>query len=124
MRRGHKSQQQNSILLAAAILIQIPNCISNYLYSHKENLLVWLHIGFGFANGLLFWFFGSQFGPMGAAASYLATVALVLLPGEIMFCLNRHERIGALMPWHCCPQHTWNSEVIPPLLCKGFALFK
>jgi len=83
-----------SLLLAAVILAQIPNCISSYIYSHKENPLVWLHVGFGFANGLLVWHLGRLFGPMGAAAGYLATVALVLLPGEIII-FNRCRR-----EWH------------------------
>ena len=88
------SLSSTSLLLVAVILIQIPNCISNYLYSHKENPLVWLHVGFGFANGLLVWFLGSHFGPIGAAGSYLATVAIVLLPGEIII-FNRCRR-----EWH------------------------
>ncbi|MBL79571.1 MAG: hypothetical protein CMH70_06020 [Nitrosomonadaceae bacterium] len=82
------------LLLAAVTLIQIPNCISNYLYSHKQNPLVWLHVGFGFLNGLLVWLLGSNFGPLGASASYLATVALVLLPGEIII-FNKCRR-----EWH------------------------
>ena len=73
----------SSLLLLAVVIAQIPNCISGYLRCHKKDPLMPLHVVFGLINGLLVWFFGSQYGSIGAAASYLGTVTLILLPGEI-----------------------------------------
>ena len=85
-----------TLLLLAVVTTQIPNCIAGYLRSHKKDPMVGIHVIFGMTNGLLVWLMGSRFGSEGAAASYLAAVVLLLLPGAVLIFNRCFELITIL----------------------------
>lgn len=68
------------LLLLAVILAQATQCQAAYLRAHKREALVVPGVLSGIASGLLVWFLGSRFGPIGAASAYLAVVALITFP--------------------------------------------
>lgn len=70
------------LLLAASVLLHVSACQSSYLRAHKKEPLLALNLISSAASGLLIWFFGKRFGPVGACAGYLAVSALFIIPYE------------------------------------------
>jgi O-antigen/teichoic acid export membrane protein len=82
------------ILLLASVLLHISACQSAYLRAHKREPLLALNMISSVSIGLLVWYLGKKFGPLGACSGYLAVIALYVIPYETY--LWRHYR--AL--WH------------------------
>lgn len=70
------------LLLLAAILMQVSQCQSAYLRAHKREPIMVMSVTSSLVIGLLVWLLGSRFGPLGAAAGYLAVVAGYIIPYE------------------------------------------
>jgi len=73
-------------------LLQITNCQGAYLRAHgKEPFLVIGVVG-GLLIGTFVYFFGSKFGPIGAATSFTAVIALFTVPvGSYIWIKKREE---------------------------------
>ena len=82
------------MLMLASVLIHVPACQTAYLRAHKREPLLAFNLISSAATGLLVWYLGKNYGPMGACSGYLAVIALFMLPYEMY--LWRHYR--AL--WH------------------------
>jgi len=83
-----------SVLLLANIFLQVVYCNLYYLRAHKKEPLLKLNIIYTLTNGLLVWFLGSQYGPMGACVAYLLTMVLIFFPfSTLIFIRCRKE-------WH------------------------
>jgi O-antigen/teichoic acid export membrane protein len=80
-----------ALLTAGVVLSHIPMSLSIYVRAHKVDPLIWWTTLSNVVVGLLVWLLGSQFGPFGAACGYLATVALVSVPGNWAI-FRRHNR--------------------------------
>ena len=70
------------LFLIATVLLQICQCQSTYLRAHKREPLVVMSAVSCLTLGLLVWLLGWNFGPVGAATAYLATVAFMILPWQ------------------------------------------
>ena len=70
------------LLLLAAVLLQISQCQSAYLRAHKREPIMVMSAVSSLSMGLLVWGLGWIFGPTGASAAYLATVAILILPWQ------------------------------------------
>jgi O-antigen/teichoic acid export membrane protein len=82
------------LFLLAAVLLQISQCESAYLRAHKREPIMVMSAVSCLVIGLLVWVLGRSFGPTGAAAAYLGTVAILILPWQTAIWL----RCRAL--WH------------------------
>ena len=82
------------LLMLASVIIHVPACQTAYLRAHKKEPLLALNLISSAAIGLLVWYWGMRFGPVGACAGYLTVIALFIFPYEMY--LWRHYR--AL--WH------------------------
>lgn len=82
------------LLLLASVLMHVSTCQTAYLHSHKKEPLLALNLVSGAAIGLLVWFWGKHFGPVGACSGYLVVAAFIIVPYKTY--LWRHYR--AL--WH------------------------
>ncbi len=70
------------LFLLAAVLMQVGQCLVAYLRAHKREVVVVVGVVSSLAIGLLVWSLGSRYGPTGAAAGYLAVVAVFIIPYE------------------------------------------
>jgi len=71
-----------SLLALAAISLQVMNCYNMYLRAHKQEPFVTVGFVGSLLIGLLVWLLGSQFGPVGATAGFLAVAAVIVLPWQ------------------------------------------
>jgi O-antigen/teichoic acid export membrane protein len=74
-----------AIFLLATVLYQLPRCQDFYLRAHKREPLWGINALSSILIGLLVWLLGASFGATGAAAGYLAAVAVFILPGKTYF---------------------------------------
>lgn len=68
------------LLCVATVILQVSRCQNIYIRAHKKDPFL---IPASIANGmniLLIWLLGWRFGPIGAAAGFLATVSVVIFP--------------------------------------------
>ncbi|MEX2286480.1 MAG: hypothetical protein WD648_05270 [Planctomycetaceae bacterium] len=76
------------LLTAGVVLTHIPISLTIYLRAHKRDPLIALSVFSSAAIASLVWFLGSRIGALGAAAGYLAIIALVSVPGSIVVFLR------------------------------------
>lgn len=69
-----------ALFTLAIVLYHVPHCQAFYVRAHKREMLLWAGVISSVAIGLLVWQLGGRYGPIGAAAGYLAVVALFVLP--------------------------------------------
>ena len=69
-----------ALFCAAVWLLHIPRCQSIYLLAHKRDPLVIPGLALTGLIALLVWLGGRQYGASGAAAGYLAVVAMLYVP--------------------------------------------
>lgn len=62
------------VLLLAMVLMQIGQCQTAYLRAHRREPIMVLSVATGIGAGLMIWFGGSRYGPLGAAVGYLIVV--------------------------------------------------
>lgn len=62
--------------LLAAILMQAGNCLVVYLRAHKQEPILLQSIVMSLIAGLLAWFLGSNFGPLGASSGHFAQTVI------------------------------------------------
>jgi O-antigen/teichoic acid export membrane protein len=67
-----------AMLLGGMLLMHLSACQTGYLRAHREEPIVALSVTSSIATGLAVWLLGSRFGPMGAAAGYLAVAAFTV----------------------------------------------
>jgi len=70
----------SALFLTTYALLQIGNCQAAYLRAYAREPFLVLGLSSGILIGGFVFFFGREHGPIGAAAAYLAVVALYLLP--------------------------------------------
>ncbi len=84
------------LFLLAVVIYHFPQCQAFYIRAHKRELLLAMSTTTSILIGLGVWWFGKTYGPAGAAAAYLAVVALVAFPWELAIwnrCRKEH-RLG------------------------------
>ena len=86
------------LFLAAVVLYHFPQCQTFYIRAHKRELLLGMAIVSASLIGLSVWWFGKNYGPTGAAAGFLAVIALVIVPWETAIWLRcrKEHRVGHL----------------------------
>jgi len=62
-----------AIFLLASVVMHIPKCQIIYLRAHKQEPTMLMGVTTNLATGLLVWWLGSRFGPLGASWAYLVT---------------------------------------------------
>lgn len=83
-----------AVLVLHAMVLQVSMCQSFYLRAHKREPLMVLSLVTGVVQGLLVWWWGSQYGAIGAAWAALASMALLGLPWETAIWFVARKR------WH------------------------
>jgi len=74
------------VFFLSAIIFHVPSCLAAYLRAHKREPFMGLSVATAVTASLTIWLFGSHFGPLGAAAAFLACVSFILVPfGIIIF---------------------------------------
>lgn len=81
------------LFLLAGVLMLISQCESAYLRAHRQEPIVVMSVCTSLTIGLLVWWLGSVWGPVGAAAGYLAAMVMVVLWETHIFLRCRVE-------WH------------------------
>jgi hypothetical protein len=71
-----------ALLLLGITLYHIPHCQAFYIRAHKRDPLFPLSMTVSALLGVSIWWIGSRYGPLGAAASYLLIVAIVVVPWQ------------------------------------------
>ena len=66
------------VLLLSAVLMQVAQCYTAYMRAHKREPILLLSVTTSIAIGMLVWLLGARFGPIGAAAGYLAVMVVLL----------------------------------------------
>lgn len=86
----------SGLFLLAVVLYHFPQCQTFYIRAHKRELLLGMAITSATLIGLSVWWFGKSYGPTGAAAAYLAVIALVIVPWETAIWLRcrKEHRVG------------------------------
>lgn len=87
-----------ALFLAAAVLMQILQCEVAYLRAHKREPIVVLSVASSLAIGSLVWLLGRPFGPLGAAAGYLAVIIASTVCGTIIWWRCREKWHRAMTP--------------------------
>jgi hypothetical protein len=72
------------IFLLAILLAHIPSCTAFYVRAHKQEPLLVVSVVSGVLIGAGVWWFGRMAGPLGMACVYLAVVACVNFPWQIL----------------------------------------
>lgn len=88
------------LFLLAVVIYHFPQCQTFYIRAHKRELLLAMVTTSNILIGLSVWFFGKTYGPTGAAAAYLAVIALVVFPWQTAIwggCRKDH-RLGHSAP--------------------------
>lgn len=62
------------ILLLAMVLMQVGQCQTAYLRAHAREPIMVLSVTTGIASGVMIWFWGRRYGPLGAAFGYLTVI--------------------------------------------------
>lgn len=70
------------IFLLAIVFMSVGYCQTAYLRAHKQEPLLPLSVVTSLLMGIMVWGLGSQFGPIGAAASYLTVTVGISLPWQ------------------------------------------
>ncbi|MCX5662603.1 MAG: hypothetical protein NTW19_23225 [Planctomycetota bacterium] len=83
-----------AVLVLNGVLTQMSMCQSFYLRAHKREPLMVMSLVVGLLQGLLVWWWGSQYGAMGAAVAALVSMGLVGLPWETAIWFAARKR------WH------------------------
>ena len=68
-----------ALFLAAAFLHQISVCQTAYLRAHKQEPILVMSVTSSLATGLLVWWLGGRFGPVGAGAGYLGVMVVAVI---------------------------------------------
>jgi len=96
------------IFLLASIIVHIPQCQIIYLRAHKQEPTVYMGVTLNLATGLLVWWLGSRFGPIGASCAYLAiSIVMFVWTMPIWFYYrskwHKSEKQNSLVdsPFHC-----------------------
>ena len=74
----------SAVLLLGVLVAQISQCMSAYLRAHKREPIAVMSVTSSLLIGALVWVLGKNYGPIGAAAAFLAVYAGVVLPWETM----------------------------------------
>jgi hypothetical protein len=69
-----------SLFLSAAVFMHVPLCLVTYLRAHKKEPLLAMSVVSSLAIGISVWFFGKQYGLVGAGASYLGVIVTIIIP--------------------------------------------
>ncbi len=72
----------SGLLLLGTIFMSLGYCYAVYLRAHKQEPLVVLSAVTSLLMGLLVWWLGSQFGPIGASVAYIVVVGGISLPWQ------------------------------------------
>ncbi len=84
-----------AIFLLGYALLQITNCQVAYLRAHGKEAFLVGGVLSSLLAGVCVYSFGSKFGPIGAAASFTAVIALFTLPfSSFVFIRRRNEWQG------------------------------
>ncbi len=68
-----------ALFLGGMLLMQISQCETAYLRAHKQEPIVVMSVTTSLGIGAVVWVFGGRYGPMGAAAGYLAMAAVLVI---------------------------------------------
>jgi O-antigen/teichoic acid export membrane protein len=71
-----------AMFLLAIAFYHIPNCQALYIRAHKRDPLFPLSVATSIIMGASVWWFGSRYGPTGAAAAYLSVVVGLVFPWQ------------------------------------------
>jgi O-antigen/teichoic acid export membrane protein len=71
-----------ALLLLAIVVYHFPQCQAFYIRAHKREPLFVLSIISSVLIGGGVWWWGRQYGPLGASTAYLAIVACIILPWQ------------------------------------------
>jgi hypothetical protein len=72
----------SALLFLGVALYHIPNCQAFYIRAHKRDPLFPLSVTASVILGVSIWWFGSRYGPLGAATAYVSVVALIVVPWQ------------------------------------------
>ncbi len=72
--------RETAVFAAAIILLQWSHCLAAYLRAHQRDPLLVANLLFYLASGAGVWYFGSEYGPLGAGLAYLGAIAFINLP--------------------------------------------
>lgn len=83
------------ILVAQGVVLQICMCQTFYFRAHKREPIMVMGLVAGGTQGLLVWWWGSQYGSTGAAWAALVTMGLICLPWETLIWIHarKHWRV-------------------------------
>jgi O-antigen/teichoic acid export membrane protein len=70
----------SGLFFFTSILTHVSQCQAAYLRAHRREPLVVMSVSSNLLIGLLVWLLGSRFGPLGAAAAFLAVEATFVIP--------------------------------------------
>ena len=67
------------LFLLAALMLHISHCQTVYLRAHKQEPILVMSVTSSLATGLLVWWLGGRYGPLGAASGYLGVMVAVVV---------------------------------------------
>jgi O-antigen/teichoic acid export membrane protein len=88
-----------AVFLLLSIVHHVPRCQHFYLRAHRREPFLAVNVISSTCIGILVWVFGSRYGALGAGLSYLAVIALFVLPYQtyLFYRCRREWRREALL---------------------------
>lgn len=82
------SPEATALFLTGAVFYSLGYCETVYLRAHKKEPLLVLSVVTSIFMGLLVWWLGGRYGPIGAATAYLVVFGVISLPWETAIMLR------------------------------------